>query len=144
MGNICRSPTAEAVMRRLVTDRGLEGEVEVDSAGTGAWHLGDPPDLRAQEAATRRGVTLSGVARQVSPDDFFDYDLVLAMDDENLADLRRLAPPGTEGKLRRLTDVDVPDPYYGGTAGFEAVLDIVDRGCRELLDELGYGGLRQA
>ena len=137
MGNICRSPTAEAVMRHLVAERGLEGEVEVDSAGTGSWHVGSPPDERSCVAASRRGLTLSGAARQVTPEDFRTYDLLLAVDDDNLRELRRFAPPGLEHKARRLSaEVDVPDPYYGGEDGFDHVLDVVTEACERLLDEL--------
>lgn len=138
-GNICRSPTAEAVMRSLVRARGLESEVEVDSAGTGNWHAGESADRRAAAAALRRGVHLDGVARQVTPHDFEHFDLLLAMDAGHLAELRRMAPPGTSGKVRMFTDSDVPDPYYDGEQGFEAVLDMVSAGCAELLDELCQG-----
>ena len=135
-GNICRSPTAEAVMRGLIREAGLDDEIEVDSAGTGSWHVGEPPDDRASAAAARRGITLAGTARQIAPSDFTHFDLVLAVDDENLRRLRRAAPPGTSARLRLLDDVDVPDPYYGGPDGFDAVLDQVDTACRRLLDEL--------
>jgi protein-tyrosine phosphatase len=136
LGNICRSPTAEAVMRHAIAQRGLDGAVEVDSAGTGAWHLGAPPDSRAAQAALRRGVTLSGAARRVTPKDFDDFDLVLAMDEENLHDLLAVAPPHARSRIRKLADVDVPDPYYGGVDGFENVLDLVEDACERLLDEV--------
>lgn len=136
LGNICRSPTAEAVMRALVTERGLDGEIEVDSAGTGGWHAGQPPDPRASAAARARGVALAGVARQITAADFRDFDLLLAMDDENLAELRRVAPAGTAYKIRKLAAVDVPDPYYAGDEGFEIVLDLVADACGRVLDEL--------
>jgi protein-tyrosine phosphatase len=144
MGNICRSPTAEGVMRSLLRQEGLDGEIEIDSAGTGGWHAGSPPDSRATEAAARREIVLEGAARQVRPEDFEKYDLLLAADRENLRDLRRIAPPGTEGKIRLLRefdpassgDLDVPDPYYGGPRGFEEVLDLVDAACRGLLEEV--------
>jgi protein-tyrosine phosphatase len=138
MGNICRSPTAEGVMRRLIADAGLDDVVEVDSAGTGGWHAGEPPDARATTAARRRGVTLEGGARQVRPEDFDRFDLIVAMDRENLRELRALAPDdGAREKLRLLVeDQDVPDPYYGGDRGFETVLDMVGAACRDLLDEL--------
>jgi len=146
-GNICRSPTAEAVMRALLRERGLESEVEVDSAGTGNWHAGERADRRAAAAALRRGVCLDGVARQVTPEDFEHFDLLLAMDSGHLAELRRMAPPATSGKVRLFTDADVPDPYYGGEPGFETVLDMVEAGCTDLLDSLGFGtdrdGVRQ-
>jgi len=147
MGNICRSPTAEGVMRSLLREQGLEEEIEIDSAGTGGWHAGDPPDARATEAARRRGVTLEGAARQVRASDFEEYDLILAADRENLADLHAIAP-GAEAraKVRLLRefdpasdgapDLDVPDPYYGGPDGFEDVLDLVEAACRGLLAEV--------
>jgi protein-tyrosine phosphatase len=147
MGNICRSPTAEAVMRRLVREEGLEHVFEIDSAGTGSWHTGDAPDRRATEAARARGVTLEGAARQVRPRDFEHYDLLLAMDRENLRELRTFSADGdAEGKARLLRefdpasvgapDLDVPDPYYGGPQGFETVLDQVEAACKGLLDAL--------
>ena len=136
MGNICRSPTAEGVMRRLIADEGLD--IEVDSAGTGGWHAGEPPDERATVAAQRRGVTLEGAARQVKEADFRRFDLLVAMDRGNLRDLLDLAPDDeARDKVRLLVpDADVPDPYYGGDRGFETVLDMVESACRELLDEL--------
>jgi protein-tyrosine phosphatase len=138
MGNICRSPTAEGVMRHLLAERGLEDEIEVQSAGTGGWHAGSPPDARSTRAAAARGITLEGAARQVTRADFEDFDLLVAMDRDNLADLRAIAPPGTEHKLRMLIadGRDVPDPYYGGPRGFEQVLDLVQTACDQLLDDL--------
>ncbi len=135
-GNICRSPTAEAVMRQLVADAGLTGDIEVDGAGTGSWHAGEPPDERATAAAARRGVTLSGVARQVAPADFTEADVILAVDDHNLRELQQVRPPGATAVLRRLDDRDVPDPYYGGESGFDDVLDQVTAACERLLAEL--------
>jgi protein-tyrosine phosphatase len=147
MGNICRSPTAEGVMRHLLREQGLEDEIEIDSAGTGGWHAGDPPDSRATEAARRRGIALDGAARQVRPSDFEEYDLLLAADRENLADLRAVAPDeAAMAKVRLLRefdpgsrgapDLDVPDPYYGGPDGFEDVLDLVEAACRGLIEEV--------
>jgi protein-tyrosine phosphatase len=146
MGNICRSPTAEGVMRHLLAQRGLDGEIDVQSAGTGGWHAGAPPDERATATARARGITLEGAARQVTAADFEDFDLLLAMDRENLADLRAIAPPGTREKIRLLRefdpqsaggdDLDVPDPYYGGPRGFETVLDQVHAACAGLLDAI--------
>jgi protein-tyrosine phosphatase len=138
-GNICRSPTAEAVMRDMVAEQGLDGEIEVDSAGIGNWHAGESADRRAAAAALRRGVRLEGVARQVTPADFEDFDLILAMDSGHLAELRRMAPPGTSGRVRMFTGQDVPDPYYGGERGFDDVLDLVEAGCADLLDEFRQG-----
>ena len=136
MGNICRSPTAEGVMRRLIAEAGLD--IEVDSAGTGGWHAGEPPDERATLAARRRGVTLEGAARQVRPSDFRRFDMLIAMDRGNLRELLAMAPDEeSAAKVRLLVpDADVPDPYYGGDRGFETVLDMVEAACRELLDEL--------
>ncbi|HET8953574.1 MAG TPA: low molecular weight protein-tyrosine-phosphatase [Solirubrobacteraceae bacterium] len=145
MGNICRSPTAEGVMRHLLREQGLEDEIEVDSAGTGGWHVGHPPDERATEAARRCGIALEGAARTVRAGDFEEYDLLLAADRENLADLRALAPDDeARAKVRLLRefdphshgDLDVPDPYYGGPRGFEEVLDLVGAACRGLLAEV--------
>ena len=151
MGNICRSPTAEGVMRALVRDEGLDGRIAIDSAGTGGWHAGEPPDGRAASAARRRGIALEGAARQVKTEDFEAFDLLLAMDAENLRNLEALAPdPDARAKVRLLRefdpasegafDLDVPDPYYGGTRGFEDVLDLVEAACRGLLAELQAAG----
>jgi len=132
-------------MRSLLREEGLEGEIEVDSAGTGGWHAGHPPDARATAAAARRGIVLEGAARQVRPSDFEDFDLLLAADRENLIDLRQIAPSEeARDKVRLLRsfdpdargDLDVPDPNYGGPDGFEDVLDLVEAACRGLLDEV--------
>ncbi len=139
LGNICRSPTAEAVFRRLVDDAGLAGEFEIDSAGTGGWHAGAPPDARAGSAAGRRGVRLAGAARQVTEEDFARFDVLVAMDGENLAHLRSLAPDeesAAKVRLLRADGGDVPDPYYGGPRGFEDVLDLAEEEGRRLLAEL--------
>jgi protein-tyrosine phosphatase len=148
MGNICRSPTAEGVMRHLLEQEGLTGEIEVDSAGTGAWHAGSPPDRRATAAARARGIVLQGAARQITDEDFEAFDLLLCADAENVAALRAIAPPGREDRVRLLRsfdpagdgDLDVPDPYYGGDQGFEDVLDQVEAACRGLLSELRSRG----
>ena len=147
LGNICRSPTAQGVMTHLLEEQGLAGEIELDSAGTGGWHIGKPPDTRATEAARTRGITLEGQGRRISPEDFDRFDLLLAMDRENLVDVLALAPDETASekvKLLREFDpeavarghLDVPDPYYGGADGFENVLDLVERACRGLLDHV--------
>jgi protein-tyrosine phosphatase len=147
MGNICRSPTAEAVMRRKLEEAGLAAAVELDSAGTDGWHAGSPPDARATEAARRRGTALTGAARQVTEDDFARFDLVLAMDRENVGELLRRAPDDeARGRVRLLRefdpasagapDLDVPDPYFGGPQGFDTVLDQVEAACDGLLDEV--------
>ncbi len=129
-------------MKRLVAEAGREDEIAVESAGTGDWHVGHPPDERATEAAARRGVTLSGSARQVTRADFEDYDLIVAMDRANQRDLRALGASGVvllrsyDAEAVAAGDLDVPDPYYGGEDGFEHVLDVVERGARGLLATL--------
>ena len=134
-------------MRHLLREAGLADRVELESAGTGGWHVGDPPDARATEAARRRGIVLDGAARRVTRADFERFDLLVAMDRENLAELRHLAPDeAARGKIRLLRefdpasasvrDLDVPDPYYGGPRGFDDVLDLVEAACRGLLDEV--------
>jgi protein-tyrosine phosphatase len=151
MGNICRSPTAEAVMRHLVAEEGLEDEIVIDSAGTGPWHAGNPPDERSSAAAKARGITMEGVARQVGPRDFETYDLLLAADAENVRVLRAVAPDQeAAAKIHLLREYDphsvaagdlaIPDPYYGGVDGFEDVLDLVDAACRGLLATLRAEG----
>jgi len=135
------------VLRGLVAEAGLQHEIAVDSAGTGDWHVGRPPDARSTAAAATRGITLEGAARQVIAEDFASHDLVVAMDRANERDLRALAPdPVARDKVVLLRsfdpvavaagDLDVPDPYYGGDDGFENVLDVVDRASRGLLDRL--------
>jgi protein-tyrosine phosphatase len=152
LGNICRSPMAEGAMRALVREAGLEDRIELDSAGTGSWHVGSPPDGRATAAAADRGVVLEGAARRVRVEDFYDFDLLLAMDASNLDDLRTLAPDGEgRAKVRLLRefdpasdgseDLDVPDPYYGDGDGFERVLDHVQAACAGLLEQLRAGAL---
>ncbi|HEX5308905.1 MAG TPA: low molecular weight protein-tyrosine-phosphatase [Solirubrobacteraceae bacterium] len=144
LGNICRSPTAEGVMRRLVERTGLQDQIELDSAGTGAWHVGEPADPRARSAARARGIELDGVARQVEPEDFERFDMIVAMDSSNAANLRRIAADAEgRAKIRLLrefdsgsageADLDVPDPYYEGARGFEIVLDLVEAACEGLL-----------
>jgi protein-tyrosine phosphatase len=148
-GNICRSPTAEGVLRHIIQERGLTEVLEVDSAGTSGEHAGEPPDRRAREEAARRGLDLSTLrARRVEPDDFESFDLLLAADRVNEDRLRRAAPSGTEHKVRRLTEFgpdadgwpEVPDPYYGGADGFTEVFDLVERACSGLLEHLERAG----
>ncbi len=144
MGNICRSPTAEGVLRRRLQEAGLAHRGIVDSAGTHGYHVGEPPDRRAQEAAAARGYDLSRlIGRQVSVQDFHDFDLILAMDRANLTHLERISPPQHRHKLklflsysRRYPGHEVPDPYYGGRDGFERVLDMVEDAADGLLDSL--------
>ncbi|MEO5335778.1 MAG: low molecular weight phosphotyrosine protein phosphatase [Magnetospirillum sp. WYHS-4] len=141
LGNICRSPTAEGVFRALVEKEGLAGHIHVDSAGTGAYHVGEPPDARSQAAAARRGVDLSPLrARQAVREDFHRFDYVLAMDRDNLRNLQALCPKGEEHRLRLFLDFapqagrrEVPDPYYGGPQGFDTVLDLAEAASRGLL-----------
>jgi protein-tyrosine phosphatase len=144
LGNICRSPTAEAVLRSLAAREAPELTLEVDSAGTAGYHVGEPPDPRTRQAAARRGYDLGSLrARVVEPADFERFDLILAMDRENLGVLRRRAPPHTQERLRLFLEFapeaatgDVPDPYYGGPNGFEEVLDLVETASRSLLAHL--------
>ena len=147
LGNICRSPTAEAVMRELVRREGLEDAVSVDSAGTGGWHVGAPPDRRSAAEARRRGIAMTGSARQVRAGDFAEFDLLLAMDRANHRELLARAPTGAaRARVRMLRefdpsaaaarDLDVPDPYYGEGDGFALVYDLVEAACRGLLAEL--------
>lgn len=141
LGNICRSPTAQGVLEKMARDAGLDSRVEVDSAGTGDWHVGAPPDLRAQEHAALRGYDLSRQrARQLVRRDFERFDWVLVMDAANERAARALCPPAEAHKLRRLVAFctqhavrEVPDPYTGGAAGFEYVLDLVEDACAGLL-----------
>ncbi|MCV2349436.1 low molecular weight protein-tyrosine-phosphatase [Paucibacter sp. Y2R2-4] len=145
MGNICRSPSAEAVFREQLRAHGLSHRCEVDSAGTHGYHIGEPPDPRSQAHARQRGIDMSALrARQVQPSDFGHFDLLLAMDANNLALLRQRCPADqTQSKLRLLTEFclhasaeAVPDPYYGGPEGFEQVLDIVEDACEGLRQHL--------
>ncbi len=147
LGNICRSPTAEGVMRSLLVREGLEQAVELDSAGTGSWHVGSAPDTRATQAARQREVELRGPARQVTPEDFERFDLLLAMDRDNARALRALAADEEQrAKVRMLREFDpdsvargeleVPDPYYGAPGGFDEVFEIVHAACEGLLAEL--------
>ena len=164
LGNICRSPTAEGVMRALVAQAGLQERVAIDSAGVGAWHVGSPPDRRAVAAARERGIVLEGRARQVRAEDFDDFDLLIGMDGENTRELRRLAPGREQReKVRMLREfdpandvavasqpsqplarrvageLDVPDPYYGAADRFEEVFDLVQAACEGLLAQIRSG-----
>ena len=135
-GNICRSPTAEGVFKSLCRKQGIE--LRIESAGLGDWHVGDPPDQRAQHHAKNRGYDLSAQrARQVRAEDFERFDMILAMDRGHLRALQKLAPARHHAKIRLFVEGrDVPDPYYGGPDGFEKVLDLVEAQCRRLLQEL--------
>lgn len=143
LGNICRSPTAHGVLLRKIEERGLADVVQVDSAGTAAWHIGKSPDQRSVQAAARRGYDLSELrARQAESSDFTTFDYVLAMDEENLANLQKLRVSGAEPKLflksfsSAFHETEVPDPYYGGASGFNHVLDLVEDAAEGLLDEI--------
>jgi protein-tyrosine phosphatase len=143
LGNICRSPAAEAAFRHVASEAGRADVFEVDSAGTGAWHIGEKADLRMRQAGRRRGIEVTSVARQVADDDFARFDHIFAMDRSNLAALIRQAPAEHRSKIRLFRELDpdgpgedVPDPYYGDPQDFDEVLDIVTRTARALLDEL--------
>jgi protein-tyrosine phosphatase len=144
MGNICRSPTAQGIFRDLVEKEGLSHCITTDSAGTIAFHQGYPPDRRAMETASKRGLDLSDLrARQSRADDFLEFDYVLAMDSENYQDLLEICPDGYEHKLHmfmsfapNLQISEVPDPYYGGVKGFERVFDMVEEASRGLLNRI--------
>jgi len=144
LGNICRSPTAQGVFQRKLEWAGLEQRVSVESAGTGAWHLGKAPDPRTQAAARARGYDLSNLrARQTDPSDFERFDYILAMDQDNLSQLQMMMPEDYDGHLGLFLDFsdhsqvrEVPDPYYGEGGGFEQVLDLVEEASDGLLDEI--------
>lgn len=147
LGNICRSPAAQGVMLDVIRRRGLEDSFEVDSAGTIAYHAGDGPDRRMIQAAGRRGFRLDHISRRIRPNDFDDFDVIVAMDDKNYDDLRALAPtPEHEKHILKMADYFspamaerydcVPDPYYEGPEGFELVLDMLDDACETLLNKI--------
>ena len=144
MGNICRSPTAHGVFRYLVAEAGLGARIEIDSAGTHGYHVGEPPDERARETALARGVDIGDLrARRAEPEDFLYYDYILAMDQDNYHSLARICPRGMERKLLLLMDYapdlrrrEVPDPYYGGQQGFDQVFDLVEAAARGLLADI--------
>jgi protein-tyrosine phosphatase len=148
LGNICRSPSAEGVFRSLVESEGMADAIEIDSAGTHAYHIDEPPDLRAQEAARRRGIDISDLrGRQATRQDIMEFDYVLAMDRENLSNLKALSAPEHRGKIRlfleyasTFSEREVPDPYFGGAGGFERVLDMIEDAARGLLDDIRRRG----
>jgi protein-tyrosine phosphatase len=146
LGNICRSPAAEGVFRALAEESGLA--VHVDSAGTGAWHAGEPPDQRMRQAAQRHGYALEGAARQVRADDFDGFDVVVAMDRSNYGELKQMRPAGSSARLVLFRDfdpdghgTDTPDPYYGGPEGFDEVVRIVERTGQAMLEAVRTGRL---
>lgn len=142
LGNICRSASAEEIMRTLIKKEGLENEIDVDSAGISGYHEGDLPDARMRAHAIRRGYRLTHLSRPVRTEDFYNFDLIVGMDDSNIDALHDKAPDtDSEKKIRRMTDFcrtkvadHVPDPYYGGAQGFENVLDILEDACQGLLE----------
>ena len=145
LGNICRSPLAEGIFTHLVEEAGLTDKFIVESAGTGAWHVGERPDARAEMVASQHGVELLSRARQIDEDDLQTFDWIIAMDRENLRNIQRMADAtGSEAEIHLLREFDpegadgdeVPDPYYGGASGFENVYEMVHRSCRALLDRL--------
>lgn len=142
LGNICRSPTAHGVFETMVEQADLQNNISIDSCGTGDWHIGHAPDRRSARAALARGYDLSHLrARQVSAEDFHRFDYILAMDNQNLADLRAMAPASYTGVLdlflgyaENAGETEVPDPYYGGESGFDYVIDLVEQASRALLE----------
>ncbi len=136
LGNICRSPMAEAILRERIQVAGRESQIEVDSAGTGGWHAGETADPRTIQTLRRHGIECSSIARQVRSKDFQDFDLILAMDSSNLHELWAWQG-AVRDKTRPFLPYDVPDPYYGGPDGFERMYDMLDRGCEQLLEDLG-------
>ena len=146
MGNICRSPSAEAVFTGIVRNAGLKHNFEIDSAGTTGYHVGQNADRRMQSHAIKRGFNLTSISRQFNPDTDFDhFDYIIAMDDENMTDLKNMARGESDlDKLSKMTDycsddcnyTEVPDPYYGGSEGFELVLDLLEDSCKGLLEEI--------
>lgn len=141
MGNICRSPTAEGVFRKLVRDAGREAEFEIDSAGTIGYHAGHPADPRMRSAAAGRGYDLTSTARQIAVEDFERFDLIVTMDEDNYRDVLDLSPEAGARVVRMCDycrdhqETEVPDPYYGGAAGFQKVIDILEDACANLLRE---------
>jgi len=148
MGNICRSPAAEAVFRSKVAAAGLDDQFRIDSAGTIGYHAGEPADRRMRSAGANRGYNLDSISRQVRRADFEDFDHIIAMDYDNLSNLERMASSGPgRAKIRlmcdfatRFSDREVPDPYYGGNQGFEHVMDLLEDACDGLLKELRENG----
>jgi protein-tyrosine phosphatase len=143
LGNICRSPLGEGILRKMAADRGLESRVETDSAGTGGWHHGDAPDPRSIEVALKNGIDISGLkARKIRIADFNDFDMIFAMDRSNLRDLVKIAPHDSTADIHLFMDFvsgekrDVPDPYYGERSDFEEVYRMLSKGCDRLLSTL--------
>ncbi len=147
LGNICRSPSAEAVMKKLVKDAGLDNYIEVDSAGIMGYHEGERADQRMRAHASHWGYVLDSISRPVRTTDFYDFDLIIGMDDRNIDDLKRKAPDlESVAKIHQMTEYSrnklydhVPDPYYGGASGFELVLDLLEDACGGLLETISSG-----
>lgn len=147
LGNICRSPSAEGVFKHIIESRGLAGFFEVDSAGTHAYHVGEPADKRMKAHASKRGYQLTSISRKFEPNIDFDYfDLIIGMDDENIRNLKIKARNDADlMKIHKMTDFrktfnysEIPDPYYGGAEGFELVIDLLEDSCEGLLEKLAY------
>ena len=145
LGNICRSPAADGIMQQMVAERGLQAQIEVDSAGTYSGHIGELPDPRMRRAAAERGYNLTHRSRPIRESDFYEFDMVVVMDDNNYERVSRLAPTREDlDKLYRMSEFTtefpdwshVPDPYYEGAEGFQLVLDMLENGCREILRKL--------
>lgn len=152
LGNICRSPAAQGVMQSIIDENGEGAGWYIDSAGTGGYHVGDLPDRRMRLAARRRGLELNHICRQVRPDDFDRFDIIVAMDESNYMNLRQMSPSAEgDAKIRRMSEFFsggnrmrysyVPDPYYEGAEGFELVLDLLDDGCRNLYQRIKTNNL---
>ena len=145
LGNICRSPLAEGIFKKLVEDRGLQGQIQSDSAGTSGWHIGEPSDPRTMEVAVKHGISIDHYGKKTGPSDFQRFDYIVAMDRSNFDNIKRTTgfdsyDPSRLLMMRDFDDVgkgqDVPDPYYGGGDGFEHVYQILDRSCHKLLDHI--------
>lgn len=143
LGNICRSPMAETVFRKQVNEAGLEQRIEIASAGTSNWHIGEKADSRMRKHAQLRGYSITGLGQTVTKEDFAYYDLVVAMDNSNVRNLKRICPTAQAHKIVKMTDyarehsqTEVPDPYYGGAAGFELVIDLLEDACEGLLEKV--------
>lgn len=143
LGNICRSPMAETVFRKQVNEAGLEQRIEIASAGTSNWHIGEKADSRMRKHAQQRGYSITGLGQTVTKEDFAYYDLVVAMDNSNVHNLKRICPTAQAHKIVKMTDyarehsqTEVPDPYYGGAAGFELVIDLLEDACEGLLEKV--------
>jgi protein-tyrosine phosphatase len=143
LGNICRSPIAEGIFQHLIQEHGLAGEVETDSAGTASYHIGELPDKRARFTCEQRGITLTHKARKFTPEDFHAYDYILAMDRENLKNIHKLKPEQGKARIMLMREFDlhgkgaeVPDPYYGSDDGFVEVFEMLERSCKQLIENI--------